>query len=56
MLKAEHIETVKNHLNTAKKITLKTAKYGFVFCSGVLVGTICGVVLFFKISDVEFNL
>lgn len=51
MLKPEHIEQAKQHFNTAKNITLKTAKYGAVFCSGVLVGTVCGIVLFFKIGN-----
>jgi len=51
MFKPEHIEQAKIHLDTAKKITVKSAKYGLVFCSGILVGTICGVVLFFKISN-----
>lgn len=34
-----------------KIMTIKAAKYGFTFSSGVLLGTIVGVVLFFKISD-----
>lgn len=53
MLKIDpkHIETAKTHLTTAKNVGLKTAKYGAIFCGGVLVGTICGVVLFFHISQ-----
>jgi hypothetical protein len=39
------------HLQKAKSVALTTAKFGAIFASGVLVGTICGVVLFFKISD-----
>lgn len=41
----------KEQLDKAKKVSLTTVKYGLAFCGGVLVGTICGVVLFFKISD-----
>jgi purine-cytosine permease-like protein len=51
MFKPEHVEAAKTHLATFKNITVKTAKYGAVFCSGVFLGTVCGVVLFFKISD-----
>lgn len=36
---------------TAKNVTTKTVKYGLTFFGGILVGTICGVVLFFRISD-----
>jgi Na+/glutamate symporter len=39
------------HIEKAKTIAMTTAKVGAIFASGVLVGTICGVVLFFKISD-----
>lgn len=42
---------IKQHLSTAKRFTWATFKYGAVFGSGVLVGTICGVVLFFKIAE-----
>lgn len=38
-------------LQKAKTVAITTAKVGAIFASGVLVGTICGVVLFFKISD-----
>ena len=45
------IEQAKKHLNTAGKVSLKVAKYGVVFTSGILVGTIAGVVLFFTINN-----
>lgn len=35
----------------AKKTAMTACKYGATFCSGVLLGTLCGVVLFFKISE-----
>lgn len=47
----KHIDTAKEHLTTAKNITFKVLKYGTVFGGGVLVGTVCGVVLFFHISN-----
>lgn len=53
MINPKYIEKTKTYLNSAGKIGIKIAKYGTVFTSGVLVGTICGVVLFFKISDGE---
>ncbi len=47
----EQIDKAKAILSTSKTVALKTAKYGFIFGSGVLVGTIAGIVLFFKIDD-----
>lgn len=38
----------------AKTIAYKAATHGLAFCGGVLVGTICGVILFFKISDGDY--
>jgi len=55
MLTPEQTEKVKKHLDTAKNIALTTIKYGVVFTSGVLVGAICGVVLFFKIGNDPLN-
>jgi hypothetical protein len=51
MLNDKQIEQAKKYLIEAKKTTMKCAKYGAVFGGGVLVGTICGVVLFFSISN-----
>lgn len=53
MLNWNSLKKMDKHLETAKKVGATTAKYGLTFCSGVLVGTICGVVLFFKISEGE---
>jgi hypothetical protein len=46
----EHVEKAKAAMATAQRVAIKTAKYGSVFLGGVLVGTICGVVLFFTID------
>ena len=51
MINPEYFVKAKKHLNTATQTGLKIAKYGSVFTGGVLVGTICGIVLFFKIGN-----
>lgn len=51
MLKPYQIEAIKMHLGTAKRVGIKTAKVGAIFTSGVLVGAIAGIVLFFQISN-----
>lgn len=43
-------EKLEKGLEKAQAIALKTVKYGAVFTSGVLLGTLCGFILFFKIS------
>ncbi len=51
MINPEYLVKAKQHLDTATKTGIKIAKYGSVFTGGVLVGTICGIVLFFKIGS-----
>jgi len=50
MINPEYLVKAKKHLDTATKTGITLAKYGSVFTGGVLVGTICGIVLFFKIG------
>jgi hypothetical protein len=51
MINPEYFVKAKQHLTAATKTGITIAKYGATFTGGVLVGTICGVVLFFKIGN-----
>ena len=47
----ERKESLKKSFSSAKKTASVVAKYGLTFSSGVLIGVVAGVVLFFKISE-----
>lgn len=38
-------------INKAKTIAISTAKYGLCFGTGILVGTVCGFFLCFKLLE-----
>ena len=51
MVKQEYLDKAKVAMHTTKRVLWKTAKYGTVFVSGVLVGAVCGMVLFLTIDN-----